>query len=79
MGVGTIMDSMRCLVLAVGSHNAEAVAASVEGPVTAMVPGSVLQFHPKCVLIIDEPAAARLVRVDYFRWVYENKPAWQRA
>jgi glucosamine-6-phosphate deaminase len=79
MGVGTIFDARHCLVLAFGEGKAGAVAAMVEGPVTAMVPASVLQMHPVCTLIVDEAAASGLERRDYYRWVYENKPAWQRA
>jgi glucosamine-6-phosphate deaminase len=78
MGVGTILDARRCLVLAFGESKAEAVAAMVEGPVTADVPASALQFHPSCSLLVDEAAAARLKRADYYRWVYANKPDWQR-
>lgn len=79
MGVGTICDARHCLVLAFGESKAKAVAAMVEGPVTAMVPASVLQMHPVCTLVVDEAAASLLQRRDYYRWVYENKPAWQRA
>jgi glucosamine-6-phosphate deaminase len=61
MGVGTILDARRCLVLAFGGPKAAAVAAMVEGPLTA-----------------DVPASARLKRIDYYRWVYANKPPWQR-
>jgi glucosamine-6-phosphate deaminase len=35
-------------------------------------------MHQRCTLIIDEPAAAKLQRADYYRWVYDNKPKWQR-
>lgn len=78
MGVGTILDARHCLVIAYGERKADAVAAMVEGPITAMVPASVLQMHPVCTLIIDEAAASRLQRRDYYQWVYENKPDWQR-
>jgi glucosamine-6-phosphate deaminase len=79
MGVGTILDARRCLVLAFGEAKAAAVAAMVEGPITAEVPASALQLHAACTLIVDGPAAARLKRADYYRWVYANKPDWQRA
>lgn len=79
MGVGTIMDSRRCLLLAMGEGKADAVAGMVEGPVTANLPASVLQMHPSCTLVVDEAAAARLRRADYYRWVYDNKPDWQRT
>ena len=50
----------------------------VEGPVTASLPASILQHHPTAKVLIDSPAATALHRADYYRWVYENKPAWQR-
>jgi len=77
MGLGTIMDSRMCLLLAFGRGKAKAVAETVEGPVTAAVPGSILQFHPQAKIILDEEAASQLARADYYRWVYKNKPTWQ--
>jgi glucosamine-6-phosphate deaminase len=79
MGVGTIMDARHCLLLATGEAKAEAVARMVEGPISADLPASILQMHPVCTLVIDEAAAGRLKRTDYYRWVYDNKPAWQRV
>jgi glucosamine-6-phosphate deaminase len=79
MGVGTIMEARHCLVLAIGPKKAAAVAAMAEGPITATCPASILQMHIRCTLIVDEPAAAALQRSDYYRWVYENKPDWQRG
>jgi len=79
MGVGTIIEARHCVVLATGSHKAEAVASMAEGAITAQVPASALQFHRKCTLIIDEAAAARLTRSEYYRWVYDHKPEWQRV
>ena len=78
MGLGTIMASRACLLLAFGSKKAKAVAAAVEGPLTAMVPASVLQMHPRAIFVLDEEAASLLTRSDYYRWVYENKPDWQK-
>ena len=77
MGLGTIMESRMCLLLAFGAAKAPAVAATVEGPVTASVPGSLLQFHPRAKVLLDAEAASKLTRADYYRWVYQNKPAWQ--
>jgi glucosamine-6-phosphate deaminase len=79
MGVGTILDARRCVVLAFGDGKAAAVAAMTEGPITADVPASALQFHASCTLLVDEAAASKLKRIDYYRWVYANKPSWQRA
>ena len=78
MGVGTIMESREILLLAFGASKAHAVAATVEGPITAMVPASGLQPHALTRVVVDEAAAAQLSRADYYRWVYQNKPDWQR-
>jgi glucosamine-6-phosphate deaminase len=78
MGVGTIMDAREVLMLAFGPKKADAVAAAVEGPITAMNPASILQMHPVAKCITDEPAATKLRRTDYYRWVYDRKPDWQK-
>ena len=78
MGIGTIMDARRCLLLAFGENKARVVAGLVEGAVTAMNPASMLQLHPVVKVVLDEPAASALQRSDYYRWVYANKPAWQK-
>jgi glucosamine-6-phosphate deaminase len=79
MGVGTIMEARHCLLLATGDPKSAVVAQFVEGPVTATVPASILQMHPRATVILDEAAAANLRRQSYYRWVYDNKPAWQRV
>jgi glucosamine-6-phosphate deaminase len=78
MGVQTILEARRILMLACGEKKAAAVAGMVEGPITAMLPASVLQMHPTTVVLLDEAAASRLSMRDYFKSVYENKPEWQR-
>ena len=79
MGIGTIMDAREILLLAFGAAKAEAVAGAVEGPVTASNPASILQMHPSARFFLDSESAARLERADYYRWVYANKPEWQRV
>lgn len=66
MGVGTILESRRCLLLAAGPHKAAAIAAAVEGPVTAQVTASALQLHRDVVVILDESAADKLTRRCYY-------------
>ncbi|MFK7912239.1 MAG: glucosamine-6-phosphate deaminase [Akkermansiaceae bacterium] len=78
MGIGTIMDARMNLMLAFGAGKTEAVAAMVEGPVTSMVPASILQHHPVAKIFIDEPAAKNLRLTDYYRWTYDGKPDWQQ-
>ena len=67
-GLGTIMDARNVVLLAVGANKADALAGAVEGPVSAMCPASVLQFHPHGLVIADEAAASKLAMADYFRW-----------
>ena len=78
MGLGTIMDARMCLLLAFGQKKAKAVAQAVEGPVTAMVPASVLQMHPRALVVLDMDAASGLDMADYYIWVQDNKPDWQK-
>jgi glucosamine-6-phosphate deaminase len=77
MGIGTIMEARQNVLLAFGVGKARAVAEAVEGPVTSLNPASVLQMHPVVKVCLDEAAASDLMRADYYRWVYENKPDWQ--
>jgi glucosamine-6-phosphate deaminase len=74
MGIGTIMDARQIILLAFGEAKARAVAAAIEGPVAAINPASGLQLHPVVKVCLDEPAASRLKRADYYRWVYDHKP-----
>lgn len=78
MGIGTILESRCCLLLAFGEQKAEAVARAVEGPLTALVPASALQLHPHTKVFVDDAAASQLQHRDYYRWVYEGKPDWQQ-
>ena len=77
MGVGTIMESQEIVLLAFGEGKAEAVAAAVEGPITASVPASILQLHERATILLDEAAAGDLRRSAYYRWIYDHTPAWQ--
>ncbi|WP_327288826.1 glucosamine-6-phosphate deaminase [Streptomyces sp. NBC_01198] len=76
-GIGTILEARHLVLLATGEGKAEAVAATVEGPVAAVVPASALQLHPHATVIVDEAAATKLKLAPYFRATYAAKPAWQ--
>ena len=78
MGVGTIMDSASLMLYAFGEGKAEIISKAVEGPVSAMVPASILQMHPSVKVIVDEAAASQLANIEYYKEVYENKPDWQK-
>ena len=76
-GLGTILRARHLLLIATGAGKADAVAAAVEGPVSASCPGSALQLHPHVTLLLDPAAAARLERLEHYREVYAAKPSWQ--
>jgi glucosamine-6-phosphate deaminase len=77
MGIGTIMEARKNLLLAFGENKARAIAETVEGPITSSNPASALQMHPQVQVCLDAPAANQLKRADYYRWIYDNKPAGQ--
>ncbi|GAA1474718.1 glucosamine-6-phosphate deaminase [Corynebacterium felinum] len=76
-GLGTISEAKHLLLLATGEGKADAICATVEGPLAAVCPASVLQLHPKATLIVDEAAASKLEHADYYRFAFEHNPAWK--
>lgn len=76
MGVGTILDSSELILLATGEAKADVVAEAVEGPIAARVSASAIQLHNKAKVILDEAAASRLTRRDYYDFVFLNEPKW---
>lgn len=59
-GLGTIMEARKLVIVAIGGSKAEAVAAALEGPVTAELPASIAQRHPNVVFVLDTAAASLL-------------------
>ncbi len=76
MGVGTILDAKRILMLVTGARKADVLAKAIEGPVTSMISATAIQFHRNVVVIIDEAAATKLAGQDYYRWSFANEPCW---
>ena len=62
MGVGTIMDARRLIMIAFGEGKAGIVARAVEGEITPVVAASFLQKHPNAQVMLDEAAAQQLTR-----------------
>lgn len=60
MGVGTIMEAKRLLLLANGKLKSDAIKATVEGPVMAKYPATIVQLHRYATIIIDKEAASKL-------------------
>lgn len=77
MGVGTILECRRCILLATGKSKAEVIAKAVEGPITSMISATTLQLHARCTVVVDEEAAGQLKEKDYYRWIFANEPEWE--
>ena len=60
MGIKNVMHAKKILLVASGANKADAIKATVEGPVTEKVPASVLQLPPDCYIVVDEAAASKL-------------------
>ena len=75
MGIATIMEARRILLLATGEAKAGAVAGLVEGPVTAMCPASALQLHERVTVLLDEAAGAKLKYREYYDLAYRENRA----
>ena len=73
MGVGTIMEARKCLMLASGADKADIICRMVEGPIMSEVPATALQMHPRAIVVLDEAAASKLKRKDFYKWVFANK------
>jgi len=77
MGVGTILESRRCILLALGEEKADIIAKAVEGPITSMISATALQLHAHCTVVVDEAAAGKLRESEYYRWIFDNEPEWE--
>jgi glucosamine-6-phosphate deaminase len=66
MGIGTILDARKIVLQAFGDKKAEAIRATVEGPISSTCPGSALQQHPATILYLDPESAALLHNREYY-------------
>jgi glucosamine-6-phosphate deaminase len=62
MGVRTILEARRVVLMAWGQHKADIVREAIEGPVSAQVTASFLQEHDHCTFVLDASAAGALTR-----------------
>ncbi len=60
MGLGTILQARKIVLLAAGREKARAVSLMVRGPLTTAVPASFLQLHSDVDVLLDRAAAALL-------------------
>jgi glucosamine-6-phosphate deaminase len=72
MGIATILEAKRILLLAFGESKADAVSKAIEGPISSSCSASALQMHPHVTFILDEDAAAKLSHRSYYDRVVEQ-------
>lgn len=60
MGIGSILQGKKMVLMAYGEDKADAIKGMVDGPVTTHLPASALQNHADVVVIVDDAAASKL-------------------
>ncbi|MCH7761775.1 6-phosphogluconolactonase [candidate division TA06 bacterium] len=66
MGIRTILEARQVLLMASGEGKAEAARMCIEDPLTAIVPGSMLQMHQKAIIFLDEKASSKLRKLNLY-------------
>ncbi len=56
------MKAKKIILIATGTHKAEAVRKMIQGDITEDMPASILQFHPDVVVLTDREAAQEFVK-----------------
>ncbi len=78
MGVGTIMEAKKILLIANGEAKADVCQQFIEGPVTSQITATALQLHSYAIVVLDEEAASKLKRREYYNWIRDNKHIVQK-
>lgn len=71
MGLATIFDARKVILIALGEHKAKIIKETAEGPASDRVPASILRDHPSTAVLLDEAAAGELTGVST-PWVLGN-------
>jgi glucosamine-6-phosphate deaminase len=71
MGIGTIMESKKIVLLAFGENKASIIKKTVEGPVTDNIPATCLQHHQNAKVILDLSSSYDLTRISH-PWLVTN-------
>ncbi len=71
MGIASIMQSRRIILLAWGEKKADIIKETIEGNISSDVPATYLQEHPNTTFVLDKDAAQKLTRID-IPWVVKD-------
>ena len=71
MGLGTILDARKVILMALGEHKSQIIQKTVEGVVTDLVPASFLKEHADAKILLDS-ASAKLLKAEQTPWAFRN-------
>lgn len=71
-GLGTIMEARELIMVVTGAGKADAVRELVQGPVSAQWPATIMQFHNRAVVLLDEAAASKLSDREHIQDAWEG-------
>lgn len=60
MGIGTILEAKRIVLMAIGEHKSAVVERAIQGPIDRWLPASELRRNPDVTFVLDAAAASRL-------------------
>ncbi|CAL2089475.1 glucosamine-6-phosphate deaminase [Tenacibaculum sp. 190524A05c] len=63
MGINTIKNAKRIVLLAWGLNKAKVIQKTIEGQVTSQIPATYLQDHKNATFILDEESSSELIRI----------------
>jgi glucosamine-6-phosphate deaminase len=69
MGIGSIMQARKIILIATGESKADAISKMIEGSVSASCPASILQMHASVTVLVDEQAASKLHDKEFYKFV----------
>lgn len=72
MGIGTIMEAKKIIMIATGTNKSKIVKHMIEGALSAYCPATALQMHPDVCVILDEDSAQDLSLKDYYKQAHQN-------
>ena len=63
MGIQTILNAKKIILMAWGSSKAKIIQKAIEGKITDKIPTTYLQHHHNTTLVLDPQAASELIRI----------------
>ncbi|MFA5528386.1 MAG: glucosamine-6-phosphate deaminase [Peptostreptococcales bacterium] len=74
MGIGTILEAKKILMIVNGSKKADVVAKCLEGPITSQITSSAIHLHSGDVhVVLDEAAASKLTQIKHYQFIEKMK------